>query len=261
MLICLAISGAWLLAADQPEPLVRAHAHNDYYHKRPLLDALACGFCSVEADVFLKDGKLLVGHFSFELKKARTLEALYLQPLAKRVKANKGGVYKTRTPFHLMIDLKTNGESTYAALKMLLKKYRFMLTQFTRDSTSLGAITVIISGNRPREVMQKEATRLAGYDGRVSDLAGETNRHFMPWISDSWSSHFKWRGKGDFPEDEKAKLKDIVKRAHNNGQKVRFWAAPDNPPTWAVLHNNGVDLINSDQIKNLAKFLHLKKPQ
>ena len=109
--------------------------------------------------------------------------------------------------------------------------------------------------------MQKEAKRLAGYDGRVSDLAGETNRHFMPWISDSWSSHFKWRGKGDFPEDEKAKLKDIVKRAHNNGQKVRFWAAPDNPPTWAVLHNNGVDLINSDQIKNLAKFLHLKKPQ
>ena len=146
ILICLTTSGGWLLAPDQPEPLVRAHAHNDYYHKRPLLDALACGFCSVEADVFLKDGKLLVGHFSFELRKARTLEALYLQPLAERVKANKGVVYKTRAPFHLMIDLKTDCESTYAALKVLLKKYRFLLTQFTRDSTSLGAVTVIISG-------------------------------------------------------------------------------------------------------------------
>ena len=47
-----------------PKPLGQAHAHNDYYHKRPLLDALSHGFCSVEADVFLKNGNLLGGHFS-----------------------------------------------------------------------------------------------------------------------------------------------------------------------------------------------------
>jgi glycerophosphoryl diester phosphodiesterase len=81
----------------------------------------------------------------------------------------------------------------------------------------------------------------------------------MPWISDSWSSQFKWRGKGNLPENEKAKLKNIVKRAHQNGQKVRFWAAPDNPRAWAVLHENGVDLINTDQIENLAQFLQSTK--
>ncbi len=36
--------------------LSQAHAHNDYHHALPLLDALAHGFCSVEADVFLVDG-------------------------------------------------------------------------------------------------------------------------------------------------------------------------------------------------------------
>ena len=44
-------------AADEPvTPLRQAHAHNDYEHPRPLLDALDHGFCSVEADVFLTDG-------------------------------------------------------------------------------------------------------------------------------------------------------------------------------------------------------------
>ena len=38
------------LAAEEEKqitPLPRAHAHNDYEHKRPLLDALEQGFCSV----------------------------------------------------------------------------------------------------------------------------------------------------------------------------------------------------------------------
>ena len=34
------------------QPLERAHAHNDYEHARPLLDALSHGFTSVEADVW-----------------------------------------------------------------------------------------------------------------------------------------------------------------------------------------------------------------
>src|SRR4051812_12734941 len=36
--------------------LSRAHAHNDYEHEHPLLDALEAGFASVEADVWLVDG-------------------------------------------------------------------------------------------------------------------------------------------------------------------------------------------------------------
>lgn len=40
----------------------RAHAHNDYAHDRPLHAAIENGFCSVEADIFLINGQLLVGH-------------------------------------------------------------------------------------------------------------------------------------------------------------------------------------------------------
>jgi len=255
---------AWPCAAeqakpDEQEPLLRAHSHNDYYHKRPLLDALASGFCSVEADVFLKDNMLLVGHSRFELKKERTLETLYLAPLAKRMKINGGSVYKTRLPFHLMIDFKTDGTATYAALKPLLEKYRFMLTRFTADTTQPGAVTIIISGSRPREAMERDISRLAGYDGRLDDLAKVESRHFMPWISDSWSSNFEWRGNGDLPVREQAKLANIVKSAHAGGQKIRFWAAPDTPFAWEIFHKAGVDFINTDHLEKLAKFLRARK--
>ena len=62
-------------------PLPRAHAHNDYQHTRPLLDALNQGFCSVEADIYLVEGQLLVGHDRDELSTERTLQSLYLEPL------------------------------------------------------------------------------------------------------------------------------------------------------------------------------------
>src|SRR4051794_37993520 len=92
------------LAADAPvTPLKNAHAHNDYAHARPLFDALDQGFCSVEADVFLVDGKLLVGHTLFELKPDRTLESLYLDPLRERIKTNGGRVYRGGLPCWLLV--------------------------------------------------------------------------------------------------------------------------------------------------------------
>src|SRR5882672_7559979 len=64
-----------------PALLPHAHAHNDYEHTRPLLDALERGFCSVEADVWLVNGQLLVAHDLKDGKAERTLRALYLDPL------------------------------------------------------------------------------------------------------------------------------------------------------------------------------------
>jgi hypothetical protein len=46
-----------------------------------------------------------------------------------------------------------------------------------------------------------------------------------------------------------------VKRAHAQGRKVRFWGAPDSPVSWTVLLGAGVDLINTDDLVGLERFL------
>lgn len=246
-------------AARAGDALPQAHAHNDYRHSRPLLDALQQGFCSVEADIYLVDGELLVGHDPWELKPERTLESLYLKPLLKRVRANGGFVHEEGVPFQLLIDFKSHGVSTYNALQRTLGDYRQMLTEVRGKQVVKRAVTVVISGNRPIEHISQQSERLAAIDGRLGDLESQVPSHLMPLISDRWTSHFQWRGEGEFPASEQAKLREIARKTHAAGRQLRFWATPDVQSVWRVLHDAGVDYINTDDLTGLAEFLREKK--
>ncbi|MCA9215615.1 MAG: phosphatidylinositol-specific phospholipase C/glycerophosphodiester phosphodiesterase family protein [Planctomycetales bacterium] len=248
-----------LHASAQPTPVQKAHAHNDYYHDRPLLDALDNGFCSVEADVFLADGKLLVGHSKNELKQDRTLSKLYLDPLRDRVKANSGRVFKNGPTITLLVDIKSDGKSTYLALDKELTRYAEMLSIVEDSKLKVGAVQVVVSGNRDFETIAKSNPRYVGIDGRLSDLGSTQPGHLMPMISDNWRLHFKWRGDGDMPNDERNKLQAIVKTSHKAGRTVRMWATPEKEALWKELLSADVDHINTDDLPRLRRFLQNAK--
>ncbi|MGW6197050.1 glycerophosphodiester phosphodiesterase family protein [Kribbella sp. NPDC055110] len=240
--------------------LQSAHAHNDYEHRRPLQDALDRGFNSVEADVWLVDGELRVAHDLADAKPGRNLESLYLKPLADRVRENHGQVYKRGGGFQLLIDIKSDGPSTYAAVDKALAKYRGISTIFVNGRVLTGAVTSVISGNRPLDDMKAQKVRYAGYDGRLADLQSGMPASFMPLVSDNWTNVFTWQGVGPIPETEKTKLHDLVTAAHHAGYKVRFWATPDVPGAarealWRELVTAGVDYLNTDDLHGLEDFL------
>ncbi len=242
-------------AQTAPAPLSNAHAHNDYLHPRPLLDALDHGFCSVEADIYLVDGQLLVAHDRDKVRPERTLQALYLDPLRERVKKNGGRVFPNGPEVTLLIDLKTEAEATYARLREVLQSYSDMLTQFRTNAVETKAVTVILSGNRPVATLAAEPLRLAAIDGRLPDLEANPSRYVVPLVSDNWTKHFQWRGMGPLPDQEKEKLGQLVALAHQQGRKLRLWATPDAPAAWGELRAAGVDLINTDNLAGLQKFL------
>jgi hypothetical protein len=246
------------LAAADPIPLPQAHAHNDYEHRRPLMDALEHGFCSVEADVWLVNGRLLVAHDLKDARPERTLEKLYLDPLRRRVEENGGRIFGTGPAFTLLIDVKSDATNTYLALREVLRRYQKILTEFHPEETQTNAVTVIISGNRARDLMAKEPSRLAAYDGRLADLESGDSRHLIPLISDNWSVHFKWRAgkeEGGLPETERLKLRQMANRAHQQGRRLRLWGAPDSIRMWSELLKEDVDFINTDDLDGLQKFL------
>jgi hypothetical protein len=242
-------------AEPEPQPLRQAHAHNDYEHTRPLLDALSHGFTSVEADIYLVDGRLLVAHNRSDVRPDRTLESLYLDPLGERMKKFGGQIYPNGPAFTLLIDIKSEAESTYAALRDVLAKHRDTLTRVENGQVQSGAVTVVISGNRPQATMAAEASRYAGIDGRLSDLDSDRPSHLMPLISDNWLLNFKWTGVGPMPDAEREKLKSIVARAHQRGRRLRLWATPDSEAMWRELAAAQVDLINTDDLAGLEEFL------
>ncbi|MDG4863748.1 phosphatidylinositol-specific phospholipase C/glycerophosphodiester phosphodiesterase family protein [Streptomyces sp. T-3] len=244
------------------KPLRRAHAHNDYLHPRPLLDALDHRFTSVEADIFLVDGKLLVAHEPGQLDPERTLQALYLDPLKARIKANHGSVHQgSRKPLQLLIDLKAEGAATYLELHRQLAPYRRMFTTYAHGRVHRGPVTAVISGDRAaRAPMEAQTVRHAFYDGRLADLGGPAPASLIPLISDNWANNFTWRGAGPMPAAERDRLHTIVGTAHARGQRVRFWATPDLPgqergAVWAELIAADVDHLNTDDLAALEGFL------
>lgn len=240
-------------------PLPRAHSHNDYTREVPLRTALSRGVCSVEADVFRVKDDLLVAHDFKDVTPDRTLRGLYLEPLAQIARENGGYIFAPDVPFTLLIDFKSAGKFTWPVLKKQLDDYKDVLTEFTDDKTERRAITVVISGSRPIEEVAGEPVRYAGIDGRVADMAEQTNANLYPMISASWGRHFKWTSRGDFPEEEREKLDKIVAAAHANGQVLRFWAIPARENAWDVLYEAGVDLINADDLKAVQAFLLEKR--
>ncbi len=242
-------------AAERVVPLPQAHAHNDYLHRRPLLDALDHGFSSVEADVFLVGNDLLVAHTQAELDPSRRLTSLYLDPLRRRIEGNEGSVYPGGPPFTLMIDVKSDAEATYARLHDVLADYAVILTSVEDGVVRFGPVTVVISGNRAPATLRDQAVRYAGLDGRLSDLGSDAPPHLMPMISDRWSSHFRWRGRGPMPDADREKLRAIVAQAHEQKRRVRFWATPESEAVWRELLGAGVDLINTDDLSRLRRFL------
>ena len=257
LIVCSPVAA--LVAQGVPRALPAAHAHNDYLHKRPLLDALAHGFCSVEADIFLVDGALLVAHERASLDQRKTLKALYLDPLLERTRKNSGRVHKGGPVFTLLIDIKDDARKTYTALHSLLGKYSSILCEVRAGKYQARAVKVVISGNRPRDLMKGQELRFAGVDGRMGDLESSEPAHLLPMISDRWSRVFRWRGKGAIPAAESARLQGIVRKAHAAGRVVRFWATPEDPVVWKVLVEAGVDLVNTDDLPGLRKFLLERK--
>lgn len=236
-------------------PLPQAHAHNDYLHARPLLDALDQGFTSVEADVFLVDGDLWVAHTAEELEPQRTLRALYLEPLRARSQSQGGKIYPAGDRFQLLIDLKTPAEPTYQVLSEMLSEFADIITVVRDGVVEPRAVDVVVSGNRPIATMQRQAVRFAGVDGRLSDLHSDLPVHLMPLLSDRWGAHFQWRGTGPIAEAERRKLTEFVDRAHAAGRRIRFWATPETGECWQLLRDVGVDHINTDKLTELKQFL------
>ena len=245
-----------LKAYPQNISLPNAYAHNDYWHKRPLYDAFDNGFTHIEADIYLRGNKLVVAHLLPRLRMHRTLDSLYLKPLLVCI----NGINKDSNcpdfPITLMIDIKSDANETYSALKQLLEKYRSVLSVCENGVYKQGKITIVLTGHKPVELLKGEKSRLAFVDEDLMQVKKDTlDQNFYQTASCRYSQILNWRGEGPIPPGEKQRLCSYVFEAHRYRKKVRLWASPENSVVWRELLDCGVDLINTDQLEKLKDFL------
>lgn len=175
---------------------IPCHSHNDYWRLVPLYDALAAGCTSIEADVWLSEDNLFVGHSQKSLTKERTLESLYISPmisiLSKQntpsqiettddISSNKtslNGVFDVdpERPLVLLIDMKTDGTLTFPVVLEHLEplRSRGWLTYFDGATVVPGLITVVGTGNTPFGLIVANTTyRDIFFDAPLEELWGD----------------------------------------------------------------------------------------
>lgn len=250
ILFSIAISLLSVIAAAQPAryTVSNVHAHNDYEKPFPFKQAYNAGIGSVEADVFLTADGLLVAHDSIQLLNKRTLEALYLKPLAGYIQQHHGHPYADSTALlQLMIDIKTAAVPALDALIQLLQQYPAII--------QCPQVAVVISGNRPDPETYTKYPSWIGFDGELRKTYSAAALSRIVMMSDNFKAFSSWNGKGIIPAAEKKQIDAVISNAHALQKKVRFWNAPDEVNAWFRLMHLQVDYINTDKVAELSKFI------
>lgn len=237
----------------RPATPVLTHSHNDYNQRHPLADALSSGFRSVEADIWLVDGEIWVSHLGLNF--VGTLRELYLEPLRKMIE-RLGSVYGDGEPFYLWLDIKTSEPELRPALQALLGRYP-MLARFDGRAPIHAPVIAILTGD--------EGSKTAYVKERAMLLACRDSSHFQPsdapgdpawlWYSLRWRDYFEWDGSGEIPLRERDGLRSLIAAVHARGRALRFWETPDSERLWAELIDAGVDMIGTDDLPRLHRFL------
>ena len=262
---------------------IPCHSHNDYWRTIPLYEALAAGCTGVEADVWHTDNDLRVGHSRKSLTSARTLTAMYIDPLVSILTHQNpastpsnstngtatqwSGIFETNTSasLTLLIDMKTDGADTLPVVLQQLEPLRSKgwLTHFDGTNVVRGPITVVGTGNTPFDLLTANSTyRDMFFDAPLDHLSDTNGTVYTTQNSYYASVSFaKTIGKlknGLFSSQQMSMVKEQVSAANARGLKARYWDAPGWPigqrdEVWDFLEKEGVGMLNADDVNAVSK--------
>jgi len=231
---------------------LNAHSHNDYEQKVPFFWAYDAHFGSIEADIWEVNGELFVAHNKDQITPERTLDTLYLQPIATKLKENGGKAWKDQEgTFQLLIDLKTPYKTTLNLLSEKLKKS----PEVFDPEVNKNAVRVVITGNRPTPSEFTNYPDFILFDGNLDFRYDDQQLKRIALFSNDLARFTRWKGEASISEKEEQRLKQVIDSVHGLNCKIRFWNAPDTPNAWKTLMNLKVDYINTDHIGQLEGFL------
>ena len=231
---------------------IMTHSHNDYQQAVPFFGAYQAKMNSIEADVFILKGELLVAHVTEQIDTSKTLNKGYLQPLYKLYKMNGNQPYAhDNRNLELVIDIKENYAQVIPVLVSQLQPYLDMVD----PAISPKPVKIVLSGDLPPPADYKNYPAYLSFDGRPGIAYTPEELHRVAMISDELQTYTKWDGKGKLLKADRLKLLSVVNGAHEMKKPFRFWGTLDNDHTWKELKLLGVDWIGTDHPEMLHSFL------
>ncbi|EWC45307.1 hypothetical protein DRE_00706 [Drechslerella stenobrocha 248] len=264
-----------------PKPI---HSHNDYWQEVPFYKAISVGAISVEADVYLRDGDLLVGHEEAALSPNRTLRSLYINPIIETLeRQNPESKYTNEThcgifdqschrSLYLWVDVKEQPEKIWPIVVAQLAplRERDWLTKWDGKKIIPGLVTVISTGRATYKVVVGNKTRPRDYfvDAPLLEVgtpAEPKEKDGKTPLYDRSTSIFAvghlgeavGRVQSKLTGPQLKKVEQLVKNAHSRGLQTRIWDTPGwssqrRRNVWRQLADIPVGLLNVDDLEDAA---------
>jgi hypothetical protein len=227
---------------------------------------------------------------------ARTFDSLYIQPILSVLKKQNpsspfvtapthNGVFDTSSgqTLYLWVDVKTNGTLTWPYVVKALEPLRQggWLTKFNGTGITNGTVTVIGTGNTPKDQVESQTNRDYFFDGPLATLNSSANSNvtqfLSPIASTSFLQSFGWPKDGKLNDTALAKLRGQIATASARGIGTRYWVSfrtltvyaahtditiqetpnwpiKDRNAIWRLLWDEGATLINADDLVGVANW-------
>ena len=239
LLLSLAVLLPLSLAAQQP---VILHSHNDYTRTAPFWEAYSQHCRSIEADVFLHEGELLVGHEVEDLKPENSFLRMYVDPIVRTFRANGGKMWAgSDDRLMLLVELKSATEPTLSEVVKLLE-------QFPDVFCAADGVQIAITGNTPSKEHFLDYPVWVGFDGDIRETYTWAQLERVALVSNSFRMFAKkWNGKGRMIDSELEAVTAAIEKVHSWGKPIRFWEAPEGTSAYFTFWKLGVDIINTDK--------------
>ena len=218
------------------------HSHNDQLQTNPLTDALALDYGSVEIDVHLVAGAVLVGHTLGDTAPGVTLSSVYLAPIA--------ALPTNEHPAQLKIDLKTNpSDDLFTAVVAAIASF---------PAFDDGHVRMVITGHPPAAPTAHPAH--VRFDRQRSAAALADPECVL--INVFFTSFSSWDGTAPVPAEVKELFTTWANEAHAAGKELLVSFAPATAASWQVQYDAGCDWISpggnhppgADDIAGLAAW-------
>ena len=233
---------------------VLIHSHNDYAQARPFWGAWEAGAASIEAEIWLVEGALYVGHDRKDITEDRMLLGMYLEPIRQVMQRNGGQPYADGRPLQLMVDLKNEGELSLQTLVALIES-NGLVPCFDRAANPLAVCLTITTGSDIPAGHWDRYPDWVCFDGRPDwELtAGQLER--VSLVSQSYGKYSDWTGFGRMSTEEQDRIEKVAAQVHAEGKRFRLWGFPDTKRGWEMAVGLGIDYINTDQPARAAAWL------
>ncbi|GIJ48653.1 hypothetical protein Val02_55390 [Virgisporangium aliadipatigenens] len=189
----------------------------------------------------------------------RFLRQHVLEPLAERVR-RRGRVHAAQhEAFGVVLEADPNaGADLLDRLEDALVPYADLLSAVTGGALRHGHVQIMLAGAH-RRALEARADRLFFAEGTLNDVGRDVPTDVVPVVAEHVAWRIGWDGRGEIAAEERYLLRSLMRAAHLEGKRVRFYGVPTGHRIrrafWTELHSAGADLISAENLGALRRFL------